>query len=879
MVGNKGRLVGAVMCVLAVAGGCTSSNESASTPSEGSSSETVEGVESVVGDPVAVEVIANDPTPDGRITMSWVQAAGATRYRLRVGRSVFDVPSSICGSSDCDLTLDALTVNGGDQLVLSGIWPDGEVGPASTVDLDPIVGVGLDFDEVEVMIGHFTEGTMVYEVQPVDSLAEAVDLIESFHAEGVVAGLNLPGSTLTSHDDDTIPELPDEAGLATWQEQALDYELLPTQGTGVTVAVIDDGVDPNHPALVGANILPGTSFTSSDTKPSGDGITTPGPHGTSVVSLIAAQPGSPIPAPAPKATILPIDIDDPGNGINVARLNAAIVWAVDNGADVINVSLAFYCIDAVIGFVGCPGGVGEAVAYAESHGVVIVAGAGNNGDGASRCDGGSRFLGTRSNADVWPAVEPNVLSVGGVNRNGDVWECSPDRGDVDILAPAGPLLVADTETATGYSVGEGTSFASPIIAGIAAAVIADNPIAPAELRDGLTETRRPSKAISVPNALTALGYPNHSPFFDWTTQQTRIPINLQVMFPPGHPQHVANAGTELVACPPDSGCPLRIAGTITVDTDNLVTGQGLLIPGGGIQYSGGGTSGPNWDINYNQGFQVSCGTTATNPAWFVWTYEIPVTITGTVTNRDTNGDISVMDLVFTLGNGPDHRAGVDFPALGEPGTMPNLTVIADTLEGCDQACRPSSSPSPTIPGPSPNTTRPSQCNQITGLAPSIVDATTAYLNQIVTPSAWQAIIDYRIGNTAVITNEAFVDPAAIVFGEPFTLLGTDGNNWEVAIDGTAIVEGDNVTCLAVFQRFVSANTPTFKPPNTEIVANGRRIHQSFIGCGTIIAEANLQRPAFPAMIGTQISAVATFEIPTGADIQAVIIDGNEYPIP
>lgn len=124
---------------------------------------------------------------------------------------------------------------------------------------------------------------------------------------------------------------------------------------------------------------------------------------------------------APGATILPVNKEDVG-------IAEAMVWAVDNGADVINLSVSAGC--RTLGpFESCPDDIQAGADHAEQHGVVVVASAGNNGDGAEWCD-------EPHHARKWPAVLDTVISVGGHDQDRDPWVCTPDRPDVDVLAPA-----------------------------------------------------------------------------------------------------------------------------------------------------------------------------------------------------------------------------------------------------------------------------------------------------------------------------------------------------------------------------------------------------------------------------------------------------------
>ena len=159
-------------------------------------------------------------------------------------------------------------------------------------------------------------------------------------------------------------------------------------GEGVTVAVIDSGVDADHPDLEDA-VLPGRSYVDidpggeprllalgSDSRPVYErafGQADPVGHGTAVAGLIAGSADSLHPGVAPDASILPIRVlDDENRYHDSAMVGAAVEWAVDNGADVVNLSLGGHYDSARFA---------EAIAYAERHDVLIVACTGNQHKG------------------------------------------------------------------------------------------------------------------------------------------------------------------------------------------------------------------------------------------------------------------------------------------------------------------------------------------------------------------------------------------------------------------------------------------------------------------------------------------------------------------
>jgi type VII secretion-associated serine protease mycosin len=244
-----------------------------------------------------------------------------------------------------------------------------------------------------------------------------------------------------------------------------------TQGAGVTVAVIDTGVDAGHPDLAGA-VVAGTDLT---TTPAGsrDGRTDLDGHGTAMAGLIAARGRGGARGAlgiAPKAKILPIRVAD-----SLAPSNtdspAAIAWAVSHGADVISMSFAGRDPSDE---------VRAAVEAALRAGVVLVAGAGNR---------------PLSEWVDFPAAYPGVLAVAGVDRQGRHAAVSVTGPEVQLAAPAVDVVSTDRRGGTGYRQGTGTSDATAIVAGAAALVRARYPDLPAaEVVHRLTATARDAGA-------------------------------------------------------------------------------------------------------------------------------------------------------------------------------------------------------------------------------------------------------------------------------------------------------------------------------------------------------------------------------------------------
>jgi type VII secretion-associated serine protease mycosin len=214
-----------------------------------------------------------------------------------------------------------------------------------------------------------------------------------------------------------------------------------TKGAGITVAVVDSGVDP-HPDLL-RNLLPGTVV---DPTAIGDGRSDRIGHGTAMAGLIAAHgrgTGNGALGIAPEAKIVPI-IDNADQEVGSSENTAAgIEWATTHGADIINVSSA-----------GGPSPrLRAAVEAALAADIVIVAGVGNR-PGAL--------------AVQFPAFYAGVIAVGATDRNGQHAAISVTGRGVVIAAPG--VEIQTTRQRGQYAPGTGTSDATAIVSGAVALI-------------------------------------------------------------------------------------------------------------------------------------------------------------------------------------------------------------------------------------------------------------------------------------------------------------------------------------------------------------------------------------------------------------------------
>jgi subtilisin family serine protease len=262
-----------------------------------------------------------------------------------------------------------------------------------------------------------------------------------------------------------------------------------TRGQGVTVAVIDSGVDPDVSDLQGSVTL-GPDYTGVHTPESNLNW---GVHGTWMASLIAGHGhdggSSGILGIAPRAHVLSIrvitDSTDPGyarysrepQSQVQGELADAIMYAVSHGAGVISMSLGY----------GTPSlQVQEALQDAFSHGVVVVASSGNSGDST-----GSTHQGVAPYS--FPADYLGVIGVAALNQNGAAARFSSDNISVLVAAPGVDVPAQGRDGS--YWLVSGTSPACALTAGVAALIKSADPSLPADLvRKAIwsTTTHRPA---------------------------------------------------------------------------------------------------------------------------------------------------------------------------------------------------------------------------------------------------------------------------------------------------------------------------------------------------------------------------------------------------
>jgi len=261
-----------------------------------------------------------------------------------------------------------------------------------------------------------------------------------------------------------------------WGPQTVGLPTLwasPGKPRSIVVAVIDTGVDASQPDLAGLvrpgwNVLTGTTDTADDNG-----------HGTAVAGVIAARAGNRLGVAGycRTCTILPVKaLDATGHGSST-DLAAGIDWAVDHGANVINLSLTLTSRDD---------SVSAAVTRALAAGVVVVAAAGNDGN-------------TSPN---YPAAEPGVVSVAADDPAGALYPWSTTGDWVTAAAPGCNLTTARGD---GFDQFCGTSSAAAAMSGTVGTVLSRTTATPAAIAAVLASTAdRATGEVNAPALAAAL---------------------------------------------------------------------------------------------------------------------------------------------------------------------------------------------------------------------------------------------------------------------------------------------------------------------------------------------------------------------------------------
>lgn len=275
-----------------------------------------------------------------------------------------------------------------------------------------------------------------------------------------------------------------------WGVDRIDADLAwnNTKGTASKIAIIDTGIDKDHPDLI-ANIKGGVNFVKKGRTVDPAKWDDDNGHGTHVAGIAAAVDNTiGVIGAAPEAHLYGVKVLDRNGSGYLSDVIAGVNWAVDNNMDAINMSLGTN--SDIQSF-------RDAVDAAYAAGVIIVAAAGNDGD-------------TDPDSDVdYPAAYDSVIAVAATDSNDNRASWSSDGPEVELSAPG--VSIRSTWKDDGYNTISGTSMASPHVAGTAALILATtvNPSYDANANGAWDAAEVRQVLIDTADDLGATGFDNY----------------------------------------------------------------------------------------------------------------------------------------------------------------------------------------------------------------------------------------------------------------------------------------------------------------------------------------------------------------------------------
>jgi len=432
-------------------------------------------------------------------------------------------------------------------------------------------------------------------------------------------------------------------------------------GSGVQVAILDTGIDPNHDDL-SSNIAFGVAFDRGNIKFKEKDWKDKNGHGTHVAGTVAALDNNfGVVGVSPSASLYAVRVlNSQGSGY-LSDVIAGIEWSVEgpdgtignsDDADIISMSLGTTANISVFH---------DAVDAAYNNGVVIVAAAGNSGDGDSS-----------TNEFSYPAAYNSVIAVGAtdINDNAPWWTNSGDY--VEIAAPG--VSVLSTYRGNSYAYLSGTSMATPHVSGTVALMLAANPsLNPDEIRAKLHTT---ATDLGPTGWDTVFGYG----LVDAQGAVNSVPTSPPPPSPPSNKDPVAI--TDSASTDEDTPVTINVVANDNDDDDDSLTVQSVTQgTSGSVEIAGvtDVTYTPNTNFNGADSFTytISDGNggsaTATVNVIIKSINDAPVANPQSVTTTEgqsvaitlTGSDVDGDSLTFTVTSGPSSGT--------LSGTAPNLT--------------------------------------------------------------------------------------------------------------------------------------------------------------------------------------------------------------
>lgn len=403
-----------------------------------------------------------------------------------------------------------------------------------------------------------------------------------------------------------------------------------TGSSNVVVAVLDSGVNMSQPDLAG-RLLPGYDFVNGTGT-----VTDDYGHGTAVTGTIAADGnnGIGVAGVAYGCSVLPVKVMDSDGFAAYSAIVTGIGYAVDNGARVINMSIAGTLPSQALQ---------DAINYAWSNNVVVVAAAGNSA----------------TNTPMYPAACDHVLSVSATAQDDSLAYFSSYGTYVKISAPGTAIFTTERDLKYPYGGGwQGTSFATPIVAATAALVISANP------------TLSNDQVVSLlEQSADDLGAPGYDPYFGYGRVNAFRAVTMASQAP-GAVTPVPQGTTAVVLSSPTPNSQVTFGSSVSLQAiasastaGGSITNLSFVVNGVTVATGAGYDVAFNWAPAATGGYSIVAvatddqGITATSSAATIQVGNPDTTApTVTITNAPPNGLRLSIPMVAISGTASDNVA-------------------------------------------------------------------------------------------------------------------------------------------------------------------------------------------------------------------------------